>query len=131
RLSRLVAATPSAQYSLTLRVEIEHRPGMLGRVASAIGEAGGPIGGGDLGLGGGGSTMPATPGGKGEGSARAAVSGGGGRGAAVAGRGHHGPDVLAARRGQDRDPEQEPAEDAGRPLDGVHAGGGAGVPGHS
>jgi malate dehydrogenase (oxaloacetate-decarboxylating) len=36
--------TPSAQYSVTLRVEIEHRPGMLGKVASAIGEAGGTIG---------------------------------------------------------------------------------------
>src|SRR5215204_5359696 len=34
----------SAQYSLTLRVRIDHRPGMLGRVASAIGEAGGTIG---------------------------------------------------------------------------------------
>jgi malate dehydrogenase (oxaloacetate-decarboxylating) len=43
-----VAATPSAQYSLTLRVEIEHRPGMLGRVASAIGEVGGTIGSVDL-----------------------------------------------------------------------------------
>jgi malate dehydrogenase (oxaloacetate-decarboxylating) len=39
---------PSAQYSLTIRVEIEHRPGMLGRVASAIGEAGGTIGAVDL-----------------------------------------------------------------------------------
>ena len=29
-----------AQYSLTLRVEIDHRPGMLGKVASAIGDAG-------------------------------------------------------------------------------------------
>ena len=36
--------TPSAQYSVTLRVEIDHRPGMLGRVASAIGAAGGTIG---------------------------------------------------------------------------------------
>src|SRR4051795_10737863 len=36
--------TPSAQYSITIRVEIEHRPGMLGRVATAIGEAGGTIG---------------------------------------------------------------------------------------
>jgi malate dehydrogenase (oxaloacetate-decarboxylating) len=43
-----VAATPSAQYSLTLRVEIEHRPGMLGRVASAIGDVGGTIGAVDL-----------------------------------------------------------------------------------
>jgi malate dehydrogenase (oxaloacetate-decarboxylating) len=40
--------TPSAQYSITLRVEIEHRPGMLGKVASAIGEAGGTIGAVDL-----------------------------------------------------------------------------------
>ncbi len=40
--------TPSAQYSLTLRVEIDDRPGMLGQVASAIGEAGGAIGAVDL-----------------------------------------------------------------------------------
>jgi len=39
---------PSAQYSLTIRVEITHRPGMLGRVASAIGGAGGTIGAVDL-----------------------------------------------------------------------------------
>src|SRR4051812_22042000 len=38
----------SAQYSLVLRVEIDHRPGMLGRVATAIGEAGGSIGAVDL-----------------------------------------------------------------------------------
>jgi malate dehydrogenase (oxaloacetate-decarboxylating) len=43
-----MASTPSAQYSLTLRVEIDHRPGMLGKVASAIGEAGGTIGAVDL-----------------------------------------------------------------------------------
>jgi malate dehydrogenase (oxaloacetate-decarboxylating) len=43
-----VAATPSAQYSLTIRVEIEHKPGMLGQVASAIGAAGGTIGSVDL-----------------------------------------------------------------------------------
>ncbi len=41
-------ATPSAQWSLTIRVEILHRPGMLGRVASAIGEVGGTIGSVDL-----------------------------------------------------------------------------------
>jgi malate dehydrogenase (oxaloacetate-decarboxylating) len=40
--------TPSAQYSLTIRVQIEHKPGMLGRVASAIGQAGGTIGAVDL-----------------------------------------------------------------------------------
>jgi malate dehydrogenase (oxaloacetate-decarboxylating) len=43
-----VAASPSAQYSLTMRVEIEHRPDMLGKVASAIGDAGGTIGAIDL-----------------------------------------------------------------------------------
>jgi malate dehydrogenase (oxaloacetate-decarboxylating) len=40
--------TPSAQFSLTLRVQIQDRPGMLGRVASAIGQAGGTIGAVDL-----------------------------------------------------------------------------------
>jgi malate dehydrogenase (oxaloacetate-decarboxylating) len=40
--------TPSAQYSLTLRVEVEHRPQMLGKVALAIGSAGGTIGAVDL-----------------------------------------------------------------------------------
>jgi len=43
-----VPLTPSAQYSLTIRVEIDHKPGMLGRVASAIGSAGGTIGAVDL-----------------------------------------------------------------------------------
>src|SRR4051812_748488 len=38
----------SAQYSIILRVEIDHRPGMLGRVAPAIGDAGGSIGSVDL-----------------------------------------------------------------------------------
>jgi malate dehydrogenase (oxaloacetate-decarboxylating) len=43
-----MAPTPSAQYSVTLRVEIAHLPGMLGKVASAIGAAGGTIGAVDL-----------------------------------------------------------------------------------
>ncbi len=43
-----MAPTPSAQYSLTLRVEIDHLPGMLGQVASAIGGAGATIGAVDL-----------------------------------------------------------------------------------
>jgi malate dehydrogenase (oxaloacetate-decarboxylating) len=43
-----VSASPSAQYSLTIRVEIDHKPGMLGRVAAAIGDAGGTIGAVDL-----------------------------------------------------------------------------------
>jgi malate dehydrogenase (oxaloacetate-decarboxylating) len=41
-------AATSAQYSLTIRVQIDHKPGMLGRVASAIGGAGGVIGAVDL-----------------------------------------------------------------------------------
>jgi malate dehydrogenase (oxaloacetate-decarboxylating) len=40
--------TPSAQFSLTLRVQISHQPGMLGKVATAIGSAGGTIGAIDL-----------------------------------------------------------------------------------
>ena len=43
-----MSPTPSAQYSLTIRVEIEDRPGMLGKVASAIGLADGTIGAIDL-----------------------------------------------------------------------------------
>jgi malate dehydrogenase (oxaloacetate-decarboxylating) len=43
-----VPGSPSAQWSLTIRVEIRHRPGMLGRVASAIGDAAGTIGAIDL-----------------------------------------------------------------------------------
>jgi malate dehydrogenase (oxaloacetate-decarboxylating) len=41
-------ATPSASYSLTVRVEIRNRPGMLGRVTSAISRSGGDIGAIDL-----------------------------------------------------------------------------------
>src|SRR5882672_2681332 len=43
-----MAITPSASYSLTVRLEITNRPGMLGRAASAIGTAGGDIGAVDL-----------------------------------------------------------------------------------
>ncbi|MBI2216818.1 MAG: hypothetical protein HYU51_05925 [Candidatus Rokubacteria bacterium] len=43
-----MAVTPSASYSTTIRLEIRNRPGMLGRVAMAIGEAGGDIGAVDL-----------------------------------------------------------------------------------
>ena len=43
-----MAGVTSAQFSVTLRVEIDHRPGMLGKVASAIGDAGGTIGSVDL-----------------------------------------------------------------------------------
>ena len=40
--------TPVASYSLTVRLRIANQPGMLGKVTSAIGEAGGDIGGVDL-----------------------------------------------------------------------------------
>jgi len=39
-----MSSRPSAQYSLTLRVELDRRPGQLGLLASAIGSAGGSIG---------------------------------------------------------------------------------------
>jgi malate dehydrogenase (oxaloacetate-decarboxylating) len=42
------AVTPSASYSLTVRLSITNRPGMLGRVAMAIGQSGGDIGAVDL-----------------------------------------------------------------------------------
>src|SRR6266550_7040245 len=37
-------SSPSAQFSLTLKVELDRRPGMLGALATAIGDAGGSIG---------------------------------------------------------------------------------------
>ncbi len=37
-------ATPSASYSLTLRVELPHRAGSLGGILSTVGEEGGIIG---------------------------------------------------------------------------------------
>ena len=39
---------PSASYSQTVRLEINNKPGMLGKVTSAIGKAGGDIGAIDL-----------------------------------------------------------------------------------
>jgi malate dehydrogenase (oxaloacetate-decarboxylating) len=43
-----VSATPSAQYRLTIRVELDDSPGVLGLLTAAIGEAGGMIGAVDL-----------------------------------------------------------------------------------
>jgi malate dehydrogenase (oxaloacetate-decarboxylating) len=43
-----MSPSPSAQFSLTIRVEIADRPGMLGLVAGAIGQAGASIGSIDL-----------------------------------------------------------------------------------
>jgi malate dehydrogenase (oxaloacetate-decarboxylating) len=44
----MTTSVPSASYSLTVRLEIENKPGMLGKVTSAIGKAGGDIGAVDL-----------------------------------------------------------------------------------
>src|SRR5262249_56647441 len=46
RIDAVIA--PSASYSFTVRLQISSRPGMLGRVTSAIGDAGGDIGAVDL-----------------------------------------------------------------------------------
>ncbi|HEY3490141.1 MAG TPA: NAD-dependent malic enzyme [Candidatus Deferrimicrobiaceae bacterium] len=43
-----VLATPSDSYSITMRVDIQNKPGMLGKIATAIGVAGGDIGAVDL-----------------------------------------------------------------------------------
>src|SRR5258708_4796072 len=45
---RLMAVAPSASYSFTVRLAIRNKPGMLGRVTSVIGKAGGDIGAVDL-----------------------------------------------------------------------------------
>ncbi len=44
----MAITTPSASYSFTVRLEIKNKPGMLGRVTSVIGKAGGDIGAVDL-----------------------------------------------------------------------------------
>lgn len=36
--------TPSPSYSITIRIELDHKPGMFARVAEAIGRAGGSLG---------------------------------------------------------------------------------------
>src|SRR5688572_23357820 len=41
-------ATPNTQYSVRIRAEVENKPGTLGRLTTAIGEAGGSIGALDL-----------------------------------------------------------------------------------
>jgi len=43
-----MVTAPSASYSMTVRLEIRNRPGMLGKVTSTIGEAGADIGAVDL-----------------------------------------------------------------------------------
>ena len=103
-ISAAVAATPSAQYSLTLRVEIDHRPGMLGKVASAIGDAGGTIGAVDLVQVERRAHDPRHHRRDRRRLRLAAADRRGQRGRRGARARHHRPDVHAARRGQDRDP---------------------------
>ena len=43
-----VLSKPNESYSITVRVEIDNKPGMLGKVTTAIGNAGGDIGAVDL-----------------------------------------------------------------------------------
>ena len=43
-MSETIHGTPSASYSSTLRIKLRSQPGTLGRVATAIGSAGGDIG---------------------------------------------------------------------------------------
>src|SRR4029453_15512097 len=44
----MTTTVPSASYSFTVRLEIQNKPGMLGKVTSAIGKAGADIGAIDL-----------------------------------------------------------------------------------
>jgi malate dehydrogenase (oxaloacetate-decarboxylating) len=46
--TRTPVETPASRYTMTIRVELANRPGQLGRVTSAIGDAGGSIGAIDL-----------------------------------------------------------------------------------
>jgi hypothetical protein len=114
-------ATVSAQYSIILRVEIDHRPGMLGRVATAVGDAGGVIGSVDLISADAEHTLrDITVDAAGENHARRI-------GAAVgpdrrrAPDRHHGPHVPRPRRRQDRAAQQAPAQHPRRPVNGLHA----------
>jgi hypothetical protein len=100
RSERMIA--PSAGYSFTSRLQIRNPPGMLGRVASAMGEAGGDIGAVDIVE----TTREQTE-----------------RDITVK------PHLPHAPRGEDRDPEQGPDPHARRSVDGVHARGRPRVPG--
>ena len=124
-----MSATPSAQYRLTIRVKLDDSGGILGRVTTIIGEAGGMVDSVDL---------VETDDGY---SVRDIVVDASGREhwdrilAAIDtidgadGHRHDRPHLPAARRRQDRTSQQAPAEDARRPLDGLHAGRRARLPG--
>ena len=120
-------ATPSAQFSLTLRVELPHESGTLGKVTAAITRAGGAIVAVDTVETGGAEHAardhdrlrePGPP--------RARDQGGAGRARRQAGRDHR-PHLRAAPRRQDLHRAGRPGEDPRRPLDGLHARRGAGL----
>ena len=94
---------------------------MLGKVASAIGEAGGTIGAVDLVQVEGAHTVRDITVETADADDWPRLARGGQRGRRRPRARRHRPDVHAARRRQDRDAQQEPAEDARRPLDGLHA----------
>ena len=115
-------SAPSASYSLTVRLEIENKPGMLGKVTSAIGKAGGDIGAVDLVEMTGGRvlrdiTIKASDSQHGQAiidSAAQPRRGPGGQ--------YLGPHLPHAPGRQDRDQEQGPDPHARRPLHGLHPG---------
>ena len=115
-----VVPTPSAQYSLTIRVEIDDLPGMLGRVAGAIGDAGGTIGAVDLVEVGErlvrDVTVDAT-----DADHWDAILARDQRRRRRQGHRRDRPHVPDAHGRQDRAAQQAPAEDARRPVDGLHA----------
>ena len=126
----MAKTTPVASYSLTARIRIANMPGMLGKVTSAIGEAGGDIGAVDI-VEAGGQTMTRDVTFKCLGRGPRPAH----RGRAQGGRRRHGgqrvrPHVPDAPRREDRGQWSDRGEDARRSLDGVHARRGAGVHGH-
>src|SRR5918999_682786 len=90
-------ATPSAQFSLTLRVELPPERGALGKVTAAINRSGGAI------------------------VAVDTVESGGGGPRREGGRGHR-PPLRRPPPGQDPHRAEPAAEEPRRPLDGLHAG---------
>ena len=120
-MRRPVPLPTSAQFSFVLRVRIDHRPGMLGRVATAIGEAGGTIGSIDLvAIDDAHTLRDMTVDAAGTDHVRRDRRRRR-RGRRRRGDRHHRPHVPDARRRQDRAAQQASAAHPRRPLDGLHA----------
>ena len=128
---RSMAAVPSvsAQFSVTVRVELDARQEPLGKLTAQIAEAGGRCRAwtwcpGRAARESGCGSSRSTPGTRRTGRRSCARSGPRGAPGARLRRSH---DADASRR-QDRAAEQVPAEDSRRPLDGLHARRGPGLP---